>query len=947
MADPLSITASLLAITTAALQSTKSLYETVKRFKDRDKTLRRLQDELEQLTAILDSLTEVTNAEQSMFRLLQGPIERCSQVLQEYNEMVKDTAYNLELHLRRIDEKMTQSGIGISSTSRTSVNLEDEREVTKQCLRVCEDARSYIECLSDRESSLLEETPQDTVQGSFFEAQLQTSQVLGESRNGFAATIEHLQQRLQSLLQEDDGPEKSSVRSRLQADIDISKQCLDVCKVASEVSRQTVCKIGEVVAEGDSDQVVVTTLADLFDVKKALSKDNSAQLVGSMLPEDLRYLVDKRYSSRFGAVAGNSRSVEANNTSSPAVVEMQMSDRVPLHVNSLLPAVARYDEQIHAVVGYPYYHPAFRFCRPEDPPGPQWVRESLGSILFGDRIQTSPFELKMKSNVTCKAVCQSRPFDERAAKFVNTRIEQGYNVNLLIDGLPAAEARLDPLTNNVFYSPGFPLGRVKEDGQKVLNNHWDILIDFHESGLSGKQFRVVGVVVQPHSQAENRLDSSEGATKDGDALPAICVPEGGPELSLSESGETPVTYTYSVYWRESTTAWATRWDKYLHVTDPKIHWFSLINSTIFVVFLIAMVATILYRALRRDIARYNKLDNINLDDLTGTGVADGDDVQEDSGWKLVHADVFRPPRYSLLLSVLLGNGAQLFVMVGTTLLLALLGFLSPSNRGFLTTVALLLYTLFGFIGGYVSARAYKTLGGEKWKLNVAATPVFVPGIVFSTFFLLNLFVFGKGGSGAVPLTTMLAIIVLWFLISVPLSVAGSWLGFKHPPFEPPTRVNQIPRQIPPVTQSLRLLPSILMTGILPFCAIFVELYFILNSLWASRVYYMFGFLFVCFGLMVLTSACVTILLTYFLLCAEDYRWQWRAFIGSGMMGGYVFLNALFFWATRIKFGGLTGAVLYIGYSALMSFLVAVLSGTIGFLAAYAFCFRIYRSIKVD
>ena len=89
---------------------------------------------------------------------------------------------------------------------------------------------------------------------------------------------------------------------------------------------------------------------------------------------------------------------------------------------------------------------------------------------------------------------------------------------------------------------------------------------------------------------------------------------------------------------------------------------------------------------------------------------------------------------------------------------------------------------------------------------------------------------------------------------------------------------------------------------------------------------MFGFLFLCFGLMVITSACVTILLTYFLLCAEDYRWQWRAFIGAGMMGGYVFLNALFFWATRISFGGLTGAVLYIGYSALMSFLVFVLSG---------------------
>ena len=43
-----------------------------------------------------------------------------------------------------------------------------------------------------------------------------------------------------------------------------------------------------------------------------------------------------------------------------------------------------------------------------------------------------------------------------------------------------------------------------------------------------------------------------------------------------------------------------------------------------------------------------------------------EDVQEDSGWKLVHGDVFRPPKHPLLLSVLLGSGSQLFMMVGTT-----------------------------------------------------------------------------------------------------------------------------------------------------------------------------------------------------------------------------------------------------------------------------------------
>ena len=38
-------------------------------------------------------------------------------------------------------------------------------------------------------------------------------------------------------------------------------------------------------------------------------------------------------------------------------------------------------------------------------------------------------------------------------------------------------------------------------------------------------------------------------------------------------------------------------------------------------------------------------------------------MQEDFGWKLVHGDVFRPPCAPMLLSVFVGNGAQLIFMM--------------------------------------------------------------------------------------------------------------------------------------------------------------------------------------------------------------------------------------------------------------------------------------------
>ena len=442
--------------------------------------------------------------------------------------------------------------------------------------------------------------------------------------------------------------------------------------------------------------------------------------------------------------------------------------QVPLNVNRLTPGEVSSDKQLHSVFSFDYYHPAFKFCKPDGEP--KHVSESLGSILFGDRIMTSPYDLKMlEDDGVCKALCEKQTFNDRAAKFVNTRIRDFYNLNWLVDGLPAGIPYTELSTNTSFFQRGFPLGAVGDENTAYLNNHYDIKIAYHEAGKD--QYRVVGVKVYPYSRADNK-DLGGGKGECGNR-------ETSPPVTLSESANTDVTWTYTVSWESSSTAWATRWDPYLHVFDPKIHWFSLVNSAIIVVFLVAMVAAILMRALKKDFARYQRLESFNLDDLSGADGNAEDGVQEDSGWKLVHGDVFRTPKNPLMLSVFLGNGCQLFVITATTIAFALFGFLSPSNRGSLGTVMLLLWTIFGFIGGYVSARVYKTFGGESWKQNIALTPILIPGIVFSTFFLLNLFLWAKSSSGAVPFTTMLFILAIWFIISLPLSFAGSWVGFKH------------------------------------------------------------------------------------------------------------------------------------------------------------------------
>ncbi|KAJ2895617.1 putative endosomal integral membrane protein [Zalerion maritima] len=601
-------------------------------------------------------------------------------------------------------------------------------------------------------------------------------------------------------------------------------------------------------------------------------------------------------------------------------------DSVPLYVNNVKPVAAPGDSLIHSVTSYDYYYAPFHYCRPEGQP--KRIAESLGSILFGDRILTSPFELDMAKNETCKSLCTSE-YERSAAAWVNRRIAQGYNLNWIVDGLPAGQEFRDPITDTKFYSPGFLMGNL-QDGQLVFYNHYDIIIDYHEVNGNPNELRVVGARVNPSSRKYS-----------GDACGDVTG-----TIHLDEKSISTVKFSYGVYWKKSNTAWATRWDKYLHVFDPKIQWFFLVNTAVIDVFLVLTVTSILFRALKKDIARYNRLDQINLDDLSSTSVLD-EGVQEDSGWKLVHGDVFRSPSHPLVLSVMLGSGVQLFVMFGFTIVLALMGFLSPSNRGSLGTITILSYTILSTLGGYTSARVYKSMGGEKWKTNILFTPLLVPGVVFSVFFVLNLFLWAKQSSGAVPFTTMLVIVGIWFVISVPLSFAGSWLGFKASMIQSPVKTNQIPRQIPFAPSYLRLLPTMLEVGILPFLAILVELYFILTSFWFNKIYYMFGFLFLCYTLMIVTSAAVTVLMVYHLLCAENYNWQWRAFLSSGMTAGYVFLTMLVYWLYNIKLGGLAGSVLYLGYSALISFLIFILTGSVGYFASWWFVRKIYSSIKVD
>mmetsp|Transcript_1335 Transcript_1335/g.3985 ORF Transcript_1335/g.3985 Transcript_1335/m.3985 type:complete len:711 (+) Transcript_1335:270-2402(+) len=401
-----------------------------------------------------------------------------------------------------------------------------------------------------------------------------------------------------------------------------------------------------------------------------------------------------------------------------------------------------------------------------------------------------------------------------------------------------------------------------------------------------------------------------------------------------------ITYTYDVFWEESTIAWSSRWDAYLKMPGGRVHWFSILNSLLVVVVMSCIVAMIMMRTIRKDLAQYEAL----LVDPSGQP------EQEESGWKMVAGDVFRAPKDPLLLCVEVGSGVQILCSAFITLLFATLGFLSPASRGALLTALLVMYMLLAVAAGYAAVYLWGMVNRsyEGWYHVCWRVSCYFPGITLAVLTVLNLAIWHTGSSGAIPLGAFFSLVSLWFIVSTPLCYSGGMLAAKQEIKNYPTRTNQIPRHLPPPHWASHPVVLFMAAGLLPFGTIFVELYFAMTSIWQGYYYFIFGFAFLVGLLTMVITIEVSIVCTYVQLCAEDYLWWWRSFVRGGSVAVYVFLYALgFLFNTLHLLSGTLSVVLYLAYTALMAWGIYLAMGTVGFLCSFWFTYAIFDGVKAD
>lgn len=550
---------------------------------------------------------------------------------------------------------------------------------------------------------------------------------------------------------------------------------------------------------------------------------------------------------------------------------------------------------------YMYYD--FPFCQPKIVM-PHFM--TLGQVLRGDRLVNSLYKMHMKRQVPRTVVC-SRTVTEADIIQFKYAIDNNYMFELFVGDLPI---------DRPFGVKSSMADDAKIDQERYfLVNYLDFIIGFNEG-------EAVSANVTRELNLEHLVDISEWK-------PGMVI-----------------QFSYSVHWTFLPQIPPSQaLELQLKSTMPHghmnmdIHWLAIINSFVLMLLILSLFLLIIIRVVRSDLSRYLQIPDEELNA-----------VEEETGWKLLHADVFRAPKHRLFFCSAVGAGAQLASMIIMVVLVGCVGVFY--QRGAVASAAVISYMVTAAVGGYVSASFYQKLGGEKWAWNIFMTALAFAGPSFVVWSFLNTVAILYGSTAAFPFPTILLMFTMWACVTFPLTVLGGIVGRHRSmrdakegnPF--PCKTNKLAREIPSCRWYQSPVTQLFATGFLPFSAIYIELHYIFNSVWGPRIYSLYGILLLAFAMLLLVAGTVTVLFTYFHLNAEDHRWWWRS-ISSGIAVGTFFYAYCIYFFLQTGMTGFMQCSFFFLYSLLIAYGIALTLGAVSFYCSFLFVVYIYSRIKAE
>jgi len=527
-------------------------------------------------------------------------------------------------------------------------------------------------------------------------------------------------------------------------------------------------------------------------------------------------------------------------------------------------------------------------------------KQAGGSAFAGDRAEISDYSVSFTESVQDAELCTVKLDEKNINKFYKAIMED-FTFDFFVDDLIVDGFVGEKEQGSAFFSD-------HDDTAVYLFTHFTFHIEYNDN-------KIIACHLQP-----DRFKKVE----------------------LKKETPQEIKFGYSVSWESVTVSHKERLRYHqrnqIRAQQVEIHWLAIVNSFVLVILLVAFLVIIVTRILKKDYARYGT----DPDELT-----EFEDL-DDSGWKQVHGDVFRPPKSIMIFSSMVGTGTQLLVLTFGVLLLSLVGIFYPGKRGALTIAIIILYCFTAGIAGHVSGKLYTQMGGKDWLKNAILTAMMFVAPFSFVFCVVNTIAMVYKSTAALPIVHILGAITLWLCVALTLTL---WTASKvkdvTAKLDVPCKTNIAHREIPPTSWYRHWSFQIIFAGILPFTAIYIELHYVFNAVFGHRVYTLFGILSLAFLLLVIVASSITVTLTYFQLTIEDHYWWWRSFLSAGSTGFYIFGYAIFFWVYRSNMQGPLQFTLFFGYLAVVSYAFFLMLGAVGFFSSFIFVKHIYAAIKLD
>lgn len=127
--------------------------------------------------------------------------------------------------------------------------------------------------------------------------------------------------------------------------------------------------------------------------------------------------------------------------------------------------------------------------------------------------------------------------------------------------------------------------------------------------------------------------------------------------------------------------------------------------------------------------------------------------------------------------------------------------------------------------------------------------------------------------------------------------------------------------------------------------IFIEFNYVMESVWSSYMYAMFGFLYVNLFVMILVVACLAVYQTYRMVQHGNWNWAWQTFWMGGSVGLYLGAYSLYYMVWHLNVNFLGSEIVYLLYMYVACCTFSIMCGTVSLLSGFFFLEFLYSNVK--